>query len=148
MNDGTTKLVDILPLTETVLAIDTALETYQERAGELPLAVGFKARRHLHNARHEIEQLEALLIRGWVNEQVKEKQRTAGIQPGREMDLNLIARVMSDDGITREQLAERLGLSVDTVANTLRPSIRVSLERALAYARALGIPLDQIVDLD
>ncbi len=64
------------------------------------------------------------------------------------MDLNLIARVMSDDGITREQLAERLGLSVDTVANTLRPSIRVSLERALAYARALGIPLDQIVDLD
>ena len=70
-----------------------------------------------------------------------------GIRSGRPLNLGVIATTMAADGINRTQLAKRLGVKPEAVTNTLRPGTRVSLERALDYAKALGLVLDDIVDL-
>ncbi len=128
---------------------------------ELPLIVGARVKANLQRVLNEVRILRRELDRWRRFEKgeavepltafeitIKPPAPTAGIQKGRELKLDFVETVMESLNISRGDLAAKLGVTREAVINTLRPGTRVSLERALSYAKALTIRLDEIVDLD
>lgn len=75
------------------------------------------------------------------------KKKTRGHRPGRRLKRRAILEAMEAGQITKADLAKKLRVTPEAISNTLRPGQRVSLERALEYAKAVGLRLDDVVDL-
>jgi len=51
-------------------------------------------------------------------------------------------------GMTQQELAERVGVSRQTILSIERGRYRPSIELALALARAFGVPVEALFQLD
>ena len=64
------------------------------------------------------------------------------------MQIHLKSYRFEHDGMTQQQLAERVGVTRQTIISIERGKYKPSIELALRLARVFGVPVEAIFELD
>lgn len=64
------------------------------------------------------------------------------------MEIHLKRYRLEQDGMTQQQLAERVGVTRQTIISIERGKYKPSIELAIRLARVFGVPVEAIFELE